>query len=174
MLTRLCSTFAVILACLAPQARAIDVNSTTDVSLLVVTSCQITSTENLNFGNYDPLGIHEKLPGHSTGSISVVCTRGASGVKVALSQGSYASSGSGCASPARNMNGPNAARLGYMIYQDPSHSLPWGCDPESSITLPVFDGTLRPVSVFTYGVLPPNQDARMGEYRDTVEVFVSF
>lgn len=158
----------------AEPALAGEDNSTTQVSLQVAASCRISSTQNINFGDYDPVGVHAELASYAAGSVSLVCTRGTSNVKVALQQGSHAGVGSSCNAPQRNMSGPEGAKLGYAIYQDAAHQVPWGCGEETAAVLPAFDGSLQPVSVATYGVMPAGQDARQGEYRDTVEVVVSF
>lgn len=156
------------------DAWAEEEHSTATLSLQVVTSCRITSTEDINFGEYDPLGVHASLGSMSQGRISVVCTNGTSNVSVSLYEGANAQAGSSCQSPRRAMQGPGEARLVYQIFQDPARTREWGCGPDNQLRLPAFDSSLNPVSLTTYGYLPPGQDASMGQYRDTVEVFVTF
>jgi len=128
----------------------------------------------LNFGRYDALGVHATQPNQASGSVSVVCTNGASNVRVALSQGGNAAAGSSCSAPSRQMASSQGVPLRYEIYQDAARTLPWGCDPQTGVVLPAFGRQLTPVTVMTYGSIPPGQPAPIGEYLDTVEVIVTF
>lgn len=171
--TRL-ATLLLFLCSTPLAAQTLEENTTTTVTLNVVSSCRITSTQDIRFGSYDPLGQHAVQRSLANGSISVICTRGTNNVRVSLFQGSNADASSTCEEPKRAMAGPNGARLMYGIYQNPARTIPWGCSDSNMVMLPLFDGALRPVSLTTYGALPPAQDIPQGQYADTVEVSVIF
>lgn len=139
----------------------------------VEASCEVVSTDSIAFGTYDPVGVNAQLPLRASGSISVRCTNGTSNVQIALGQGGNAQSGSTCERPLRRMGNASGNMLQYVIFQDITETQIWGCSDTNKRLLPPFT-SLTPVSVYTYGVVPSSQDVSEGQYRDNVEVSVTF
>ena len=143
------------------------------INTYVEASCEVVSTDSINFGNYDPVGVNAQLPLRASGSVSVRCTNGTSNVQIALGQGGNPLGSSNCSVPLRQMRSLKGQHLQYGIYQDVGESQVWGCAESNQKLLPPFT-TLTPVTVYTYGIVPAGQDVSEGQYRDNVEVSVTF
>ena len=143
------------------------------INTYVEAACEVVSTENLLFGLYDPVGVNSTLPSRASGSISVRCTNGTTNVKVTLGEGMHPEGASSCAFPRRQMISSSGQNLPYMIFQDATENLTWGCSPDTSRALPAFE-TLTPVVIPTFGLIPAAQDVSVGNYQDIIEVSVTF
>jgi spore coat protein U-like protein len=136
------------------------------VNATVVSSCRVSNTSNINFGNYDPTAAGDV---DASGSVSVRCTRGTA-YNVALDQGGNPAGGSTAALPLRQMaNGVN--RLRYDIYSDSGRTTAWGNGAGNPAGTAASNAA---IVLTTYGRLPAGQDAAIGSYTDTVNVTVTF
>ncbi len=132
------------------------------VSATVVANCIVTTTD-INFGNYDPVGVNATAPLDATGSVTLACTRGTL-ARVAMSYGANASGNT-----RRMANGPSL--LTYELHINAQRASPWN----SPYT---FTGGAAPSSaprtMTVYGRVLQAQDVPPGAYADTVLVIVTF
>lgn len=139
------------------------------VSATVVSSCSITATSSVAFGDYDALSA---TANDATGSISVACSVGSS-PKIWLGQGANAGGGSTEAVPVRRMNDGGTNYLGYQLYQENGRTNVWGAtDPSSPAALTA--ASLDAVTSTIYGRIPINQLSTVGAYTDTVLATINF
>jgi len=134
------------------------------VSASVANNCTI-STSALNFGSYDPIGVHASSNLDGTGSVTITCTKGAV-TTVGLDLGGNASG-----STRRMAAGPEM--LTYELYKEVSRVSVWGnsgADLLDTGTAP----SRAPRSFTVYGRVPSGQDVSAGSYSDTVTATVNF
>ena len=136
------------------------------VSATVVANCTITTTP-LDFGNYDPVGVNataDKAEA-TAGVVSVACTKGSTGLRIDLANGSNFSG-------TRRMAG-GGDFLGYALYKDAAHATAWGSGAVLGLGLANAPSkAARTYSV--YGLVPQNQDATVASYTDTVVATINF
>jgi spore coat protein U-like protein len=142
------------------------------VSATVVQNCTIT-VNNLDFGNYDPVGTNSASGADvtATASIAVNCTKGSAGVSVGLDRGSNASGAQ------RRMAGPGGDVLNYSIADDTGGD--WDQTGSAPVTVGTqaylnFTSAATPVAHTAHGTLPKAQDVSVGSYTDTVKATVVF
>lgn len=141
-------------------------------------ACKITSTQNINFGTYEPFGAHETTALDAQGQVSVKCLPNTQAT-IKLGQGAHAATGSSCTNPLRQMaNG--TARLPYGLYQDSARSQVWGCDASNDVEYTALNAS--PQTFTIYGRIPAADNLppatldqlQPGAYTDSVQVTVSF
>ncbi|WP_238539741.1 spore coat U domain-containing protein [Corallococcus macrosporus] len=128
--------------------------------------CQIRGTVGVSFGTYLSTDL---LPRDSVGSITYRCEGQITPVTITFSTG-----GSGSYS-SRSMAGPNAPRLQYNLYTDPTRLIVWGSGAGGTgrygPVVPVFG---EEVTVPIYGRIPAGQAVPAGAYADTLVMTVTF
>ncbi len=135
------------------------------VSATVSNNCSITGGA-LAFGAYDPLVTHATDPKDGTGTFTVACTKGATGVTIDLGQGANYSS------ERRMIAASNY--VAYQLYSDSGRTTVWGSTSGGS-TLAVSAPTSKaPVTYTVYGRITGGQDVPAGSYADTVVATVNF
>ena len=132
----------------------------------VVADC-VVSTQPLNFGNYDPVGLHATRPLDGATQLSVVCTKGTIAA-IEMDNGRHASGGLA----ARRMAGPGGDLLAYELYSDVARRTRWGTQAEGVIMAAA--RSIAPRMVTVYGRVAPTQDVAAGSYADEVIVTVRF
>jgi spore coat protein U-like protein len=155
-------------------AQAGSATANLNVSATVVTNCRIT-TNDLGFGNYDPIGANAASPLQKSGSVVVACTQ-----KTAPTVG--LDTGKNAAGAVRNMKGGTGADLlPYEIYQPVSNAATaacayttvWGNAGGALLSL-----TAAPsLAARTYNVcgqIAAAQDVPAGTYNDVVIATVNF
>lgn len=172
---RRCQLGAVALAAatLTMQGSVHAATATTNlvVSATVISSCTITATQALAFGNYDPLSANATVPLDASGSISTTCTAGQNAV-VTLSQGGHAISGSSATTPQRAMiRSGNPDVLAYFLYTDTGRAAVWG---DTSPTGSPVSGSGLPQPMTVYGRVTSGQTIAPGSYTDTVVATITF
>lgn len=173
--TRRCQLGAVALAAAAAmtmQGSVYAATATTSlgVSATVISSCTITTSQVLSFGNYDPLSVNATSPLDGTGSITTVCTANENAV-VALDQGGNPVSGSNAATPKRAMiRSGSIDVLAYFLYTNTGRSAVWG---DGSTTNPT-TGSGLPQIMTVYGRITQGQNVAPGSYSDTVVATITF
>jgi len=160
---------AALLVLCAGVAMAGTANKPLNVKAQVNANCNIT-TADLDFGAYDPVSANASADLFGTGGVSLVCTKGATGVTVGLGLGGNASGSN------RNMsNGTDA--LHYELYQDAAHATVWANSGAGLQTWAAF-GTIASqgagLSKTVYGRVFAAQDVSVGSYADSVTATVNF
>jgi spore coat protein U-like protein len=133
----------------------------------------------LAFGAYDPIGANATAALNTTGQVSVACSKGATGLTIAMNDGTHV------VGTQRNMQGATATEtLQYNLFQPPSNvagiactfpgTIPWNSTaPAGVLTL-----TSAPSKVARLynvcGTVPGGQDATTGSYTDTVIATINF
>jgi spore coat protein U-like protein len=159
-------------AMFATSAHAAQSTGQLDVSATVNASCVVVGAGTMNFGNYDPAGLHNTAPRDATGSFSVRCTKGTT-AQIWLGEGLNPATGSNCGTPLRQMaSGTN--RLGYQLYGNSTRTSVWGC--QASAQFPYAStsaNTTTPMTV--WGRIPGGQDVDPAtDYADTVVITLNF
>lgn len=173
-LSTLASAFGVALLLPALTVQAGTSTSSLGISATVTATCTITTSSAIAFGNYDPLVANAAAPLNATGALSVACTKGAPGVKIALGTGANAAAGSTCTAPSRNLSdGTNL--LPYALYRDAGRTQPWGCDTSAGGNALAYTPASKAAALLTvYAQIPAGLDASVGAYADTVVATISF
>lgn len=87
----------------------------------VAPSCKIVAAPEVVFGVYDSTGPNAALPIGVGSYISVVCTRGSSGIQINLNEGANNVPGSPAHRPGRRMKSGNQY-LNYQVHWAPSRA----------------------------------------------------
>jgi spore coat protein U-like protein len=131
-------------------------------SATVINNCNISAT-NVSFGTAGTLS--STLA--ATGSITAQCTNG-DAWKIALNGG-----GSGNVGARQMQRSGGGGTIGYGLYTNAAHSVPWGDGTGSSSTVTgVGTGTSQVVTV--YGAVPAQTTPAPGSYSDTITATISF
>lgn len=142
-----------IVLMVATSALAATDTATLNVSATVIASCRITSTTDINFGNYDPTNT---VPTDAAGSFDFRCTRG-------TNYDLYIST------PRTMTDGIDT--LNFELYTDAPGSTVW---PSSLPGVSGVAGTNAVVPVDVYGRIPALQDVGTGAYNGSVTVTVEY
>jgi spore coat protein U-like protein len=102
----------------------------------------------------------------ATSRLAVVCTKDTP-YEVGLSAGM----GAGATATARKMTGPEGRTIGYNLYRDPAHALPWG-DAAGFKLSGVGAGGAQTLTV--YGLAPAQAMGAPGLYTDTIIVTLTY
>lgn len=135
-----------------------------------VTSCAINNAA-LAFGNYQ---VFHTQPTDGVGTVEVVCRNAdqvaSNGVSVSLGMGA-SSNGSAVD---RKMSG-NGSSLNYGIYSDASRTQNWaeGPDLPRQSTGPLQANESKQLRFVLYGRIPPLQNAKAGQYSDSLVITVT-
>jgi len=139
-------------------------SGTVTVGGTVVARCTVT-TLTFAFGSYDVLSgsaVPQSFP-----AIGVSCTRGATGVTIALDNGLNSTHAVGTT---RAMNsGTNY--LSYELYTSSAMTTVWNATNTVSYS-PIT--SMAQTSFIIYGQIPGSQDVAVGSYSDTVTVTVNY
>ena len=135
------------------------------VTATVANNCSITGGA-LAFGAYDPLVTHATDPKDGSGTFTVACTKGASGVTIDLGQGQNYATGR------RMLAGSDT--VGYQLYSDSGRTTIWGSTSGGTTVAVTAPLSKAPVSYTVYGRIAGGQDVAAGSYTDTVVATVNF
>lgn len=131
------------------------------VQAVVVAGCSVTASA-MNFGSVSILTSAQS----ATSTISLNCTQGVTAT-IALDNGQ-----TGTSPVSRQLRAGNSA-ITYGIYQDASHSSPWGQTTGSdTVSLPM--GTSTSATVTAYGLVPPQETPVPGNFTDVVMVTITY
>ncbi|MES2831322.1 MAG: spore coat protein U domain-containing protein [Pseudomonadota bacterium] len=163
-----------LLSLLAPALPTATAAVTTAImvnTVVVVGVCAISAT---GFATtYDPTGANASSNQDATGSVSTLCTNGATAT-ITLGQGLNAAPGSTDAVPLRRLSsgGGSPTYLNYSLSQDASRTVAWGNTLATGVLV---NGTGNLAPVTAYARLPSAQvNATVGTYTDTVIATVTF
>lgn len=162
---------ALSLVLCATSAHAATAVASMDNVVTVIGTCTISATGFTT--TYDPIGANASAHKDVTGSVSTICTTGAS-VVVTLGQGIHAAVASTDAVPLRQLSSGGATPifLRYELNQDATHIMPWGNTTATGMTV---TGTGTAVINSIYARIFSGQTAaKPGTYTDTVVATVTF
>jgi spore coat protein U-like protein len=169
-----------LLASVVGSASAQTSTGNLSVSSSVAQSCVVSATSTLAFGAYDPVGANFAAPLPGTGSVSIRCTKGSSGITIDLDAGANASG-----TQRRMVGGTSGDFLNYIITQ-PATTTPWTSCPATTPWGTLAAGSLYTPTGVTWGAgsaqaftvcgsVPQAQNVSAdASYTDTVTVTVNF
>lgn len=148
-------------------ANAGSASNTLSVTASVAKNCTIGSST-LAFGSYDPVVTNLSTNLDQSSTITLTCTKAASGITLGF--GNSANAPAGCTAPQRCMLSAGNY-LNYQIYSDSGRTAVW----TTAIAETVTGGVTTPTNVTIYGRIPSAQDASVGaSYADSVTATVNF
>lgn len=146
-----------------------------NVTANVAVKCIVSSTTDVAFGAYDPLGANATTDLQGQGQVGIKCTPG-SGVSIAIDSGANAS-----ASNQRRMAAAGGSLLNYGLYTDAGRTTAWGNGSNGASPLAISPAGNAAEQLFdVYGLVPSasSQPAAFtyeaGNYSDVVQVTVNF
>jgi spore coat protein U-like protein len=148
------------LCAIPATAPAATLTTTFGVGATVQAACDVSATS-MVFGPYTSATVN------ATSALSVTCTD-STPYNVALSAG--ISAGSTAAS--RQMTGPGASLLRYMLTSDSARTRNWGATPGSDTVAGTGNGAVQHLII--YGQTPGAQFVTPGAYADTITVTVTY
>jgi spore coat protein U-like protein len=171
----------VVAALLSASGASLAATATTSiaVSARVSKACSISTVGGgIAFGEYDPIGTNATAALYASGSVSVTCSRGSTGVTIGMDMGKQP------VADQRQMKGAaGATLLKYNIFQPPSSAPGVACTVPGTIawtntgaglltldTAPTKDAR----SYNVCGVVPGGQDVTVEAYSDTVTATLNF
>ncbi len=149
-------------------ANAGTATGTLTVTASIAKNCTVSSPT-LAFGAYDPVVANLAANLDQSTTITLTCTKNASGVTLGF--GNSANAPTGCSAPQRCMLSGASDYLNYQLYSDAGRTAVW----TTAIAETVTGGTTTPTTVNVYGRIPSAQDAAVGAaYADSVTATVNF
>ncbi|MGV8075543.1 MAG: spore coat U domain-containing protein [Syntrophobacteraceae bacterium] len=142
---------------MASSAMAQTVTSNLNVSASVAEQCSVSTTQNIAFGAYNPVGAG---PFHADGIISVTCVTG-TGYRVYVP-----------GDPQRQMTS-GSDTMNYTLYLNNTYigaEFPRDYAGAADRTATSLD----PVPITLYGDIPASQDTPVGSYSDVVTATVDY
>jgi len=150
------------------------------VTATVAQTCSVSATSTLAFGAYDPVIANAASALTGTGSVSIKCTKGSSGITIDLDAGAHVSG------TQRRLQGATVTTdfLNYSITQ-PATTTPWTSCAGSTVWGSTVGGSVYTPSGVTWsaaaaqaftvcGSVPAAQNISAQSYSDTVTVTVNF
>ncbi len=137
-----------------------------NVTATVANNCTITAGA-VNFGAYDPIGANLTADLDQTGTMTVLCTKGATPTGVLLG----ASANTGGTYGTRTM-ASGTERLGYELFTNSARSTVW--TPTTAVPVTGTFGVNNPKTLTIYGRVGHGQDVAAGSYADTVIATINF
>jgi spore coat protein U-like protein len=170
-------TIAVALMIAAmPKARAATATANLVVTASVAAKCTIT-TSPLDFGAYDPVVANATTAQNATGSVTVACTKGSTGLSIGIGNGNNFSGGT------RRMAG-GGDFLTYAIFRPPDNTpgtacafpgtLAWGTTIGTDTLALTNAASKSPRTYNVCGTIPAGQDVTVATYGDTVVATINF
>ena len=139
------------------------------VAASVSANCTISAAP-VNFGAYDPVSANASAPLDGTGSVSVMCTNGAS-ANIILGQGGAPDAGSSDDAPLRRLQDGQGNHLAYGLFSDAAKTILWGNSGPSGVA---HTGTGIETALTVHGRIAAGQNIPAGSYSDTVVATVMF
>lgn len=138
----------------AAAAMAATDTGTLDVTATVITACRVSSTDDVDFGNYDPTDPSDNTAGVGYGRFR--CTKG-------TSYGTYIDR--------TNTMTDGTDNLTYELYSDAGRSSVY---PSSSAGTPDTAASNAVIQADIYGTIGALQDVQAGSYAETVTFTVEW
>ena len=169
------SALLISTASLSLPAYATTTTAEMNVSADINASCIMSSTD-LDFGDYDAIGVNVTADLTATATISTTCTSGTNGV-ITMSGGSHALYCITSKCYRRMANEGETSFLGYNIYTNESYSWSnvWSDNPSAQGEIVQMMGAGVSQNTTVYGEIPKNQkNAVAGSYTDTINITLNY
>jgi spore coat protein U-like protein len=134
------------------------------VSAKVSANCLVNSPLALDLGTYGSANVDGKALVNKGRVLSIACTRGSAGVRIALNNGSHFSNSQ------RHVLGPKKKKVAYQIYTSDSHKTVWN----STNTVAYTTKSDAATAISLYSKVPGGQKPPPGQYSDTLTATVDF
>jgi len=146
-------------------ASAASATASIAVSTTIAVNCTVTAGS-VAFGSYDPIVTNASANLDASGTFTVACTKGATGVTVDLGQGSNYSSGRRLVS--------SGSYVSYQLFSDSGRTTTWGSTSGGSTVSVSAPSSSAAATYSVYGRIPSGQDVPAGSYSDTIVATVNF
>jgi spore coat protein U-like protein len=148
------------------------------VTANVPQTCSVSTSNALAFGAYDAVATNRTAPLNASGTISVSCAKGATGLQIGMDSGAHDADGQ------RQMVGASAKNLlSYNIFQPPSNTAgtacifpgtkAWGVTGTSTFVVGSPTSS-APRSFNVCGTVPAAQDVSVDSYSDVLTAVINF
>jgi spore coat protein U-like protein len=154
-----------VLVLTSTQVAAATATANLTVSATVSVNCVVTAGT-LAFGAYDPVVTNASAALDGSGTFTVACTKGATGVTIDLGQGANYSGG-------RRMVAAGNYLL-YQVYSDAGRTTVWGSTSGGATVAVAAPASSAAATYTVYGRIAAAQDVPAGGYSDTVVATVNF
>jgi spore coat protein U-like protein len=158
----LCAGAVAVLALVGPAAEAATATGTFTSTITLQASCQVVSTNTLNFGTQNILTANVDVQA----DFSVQCTN-TTPYNIGLNAGSTAGG-----TIATRLMTSGAATVQYRMYSDASRTVNWGNTPGTDTVSGTGNGSAQPLTV--YGRVPVQATPAPATYNDTVTVTINY
>ena len=145
-----------------------------NVTASVAAQCIVSSTTDVAFGPYDPLGANASVDLLGQGQVGIKCTPG-SGASIAIDSGANPSGNQ------RRMAAAGGSLLNYGLYTDGGRNTAWGNGSNGASPLSISTAANAAEQLFdVYGLVPMASAQpgaftyEAGNYSDIVQVTVNF
>ena len=144
-----------------------------NVSADINASCIMSNTD-LDFGEYNAIGVNATQDLLATATITTTCTPGATGV-VTMGQGEHVFYCISNNCIRRMANSEETSHLTYQIYTDAGYSVVWNHNPGDMRSVANVTGSGASQDLTVYGKVRKNQKTVVaGSYTDKVNITLSY
>jgi spore coat protein U-like protein len=161
------------------EVQAAGTSTQIPVTANVPQTCSVSTSNALAFGAYDAVATNRTAPLNASGTISVSCAKGATGLQIGMNNGAHNVDGQ------RQMVGAASAAnlLSYNIFQPPSNTPGTACifpgtkawGAEGASTFVVGSPTSNAARNFNVcGTVPAAQDVSVDSYSDVLTAVINF
>ena len=156
---------------LGTQVYAVQKTTTFNVTARIPAICTfaLSTQADLAFGDYDPFATTDTS---SNTDIKVRCTRGTA-YTLSLNGGGTNDIDVRKMLVSGGTRGTEGDELGYQLYSSTAPLIVWG-DGIKGSTVSATAANFSEISTTAYGVIPTNQDAKEGDFSDTVQITVEY
>jgi spore coat protein U-like protein len=181
MLTKFALRLLIVTAVVAAPAITLAATATSpvQVSASVSQTCSISTTKEMAFGAYDPVGTNASTAVYGTATLSVACSKSSSTtLSIGMDNGTHV------VGTQRTMLGATSAGvLNYNLFQPPSNTPAVACGTPGTIAWTntgsglFLIGAPPSKAARAYnvcGVIPAGQDVAVDTYNDTVNATINF
>lgn len=134
------------------------------VSAKVSANCLVNSPLALDLGTYGAKNVNGKALLGKGRVLSIACTRGTPGVRIALNNGTHFSNSK------RHVLGPKSKKVAYQIYTTNNLTTVWN----SANTVGYTPTSSAATTIALYSKVPGGQNPPPGQYSDTLTATVNF
>jgi len=134
------------------------------VTASVSANCRVNSPVALSLGTYGSSNAGGKALAGNGKVLSIACTKGTAGVRIALNNGTHFSNSK------RHVLGPNSKKVSYQIYTNSGLTTVWNSKNTVAYT-PKSDVA---TAIEMYSKVPGGQKPPPGQYSDTLTATVDF
>ena len=134
------------------------------ISANVSANCRVNSPLALDLGTYGSANVKGTALVGKGRVLSIACTRGSAGVRIALNNGTHFSNSK------RHVLGPQSKKVAYQIYTTANLTTVWN----SANTVAYSPKSSNATAIALYSKVPGGQKPPAGQYSDTLTATVDF